>query len=305
MNMQLMKTTAIRVFGRSSLILRKYSPEILTGVGIIGIVSSAVMACRATLKVEYILDDLAEVKDHMEMAKEINDEYDDAAEKHDLIVVYTRTAVEFIKLYGPAVSLGIGSIGCILAAHGIMHKRNVALMAAYKAVEESFTNYRRRVVEEYGAAKDHMFRNGIYAEEVTETETDADGKKVKVKKTNELLDPNHVSQYARFFDESSPNWSKTPEYNLLFLRAQQNYANDLLKARGHIFLNEVYSMLGIPHSQAGAVVGWVISKDPTADNFVDFGIYDLTHPASREFVNGVERNILLDFNVDGVIYDLI
>jgi hypothetical protein len=98
----------------------------------------------------------------------------------------------------------------------------------------------------------------------------------------------------------NPNWQKNSEHNKLFLKCQQSYANDMLQARGHVFLNEVYSWLGLEHSKAGAVVGWVINSD--GDNFVDFGIFD---PGNSRFVNGQERSILLDFNVDGVIYDKI
>ena len=90
---------------------------------------------------------------------------------------------------------------------------------------------------------------------------------------------------------------------MLFLRTQQNYANDLLKARGHLFLNEVYSMLGIPHTSAGAIVWWTIGAG--GDNYVDFGIFTRDSQVVREFVNGYERSILLDFNVDGVIWDMI
>lgn len=109
-----------------------------------------------------------------------------------------------------------------------------------------------------------------------------------------------MSPYARFFDEASANWVKDPEINHIFVQCQQNFANNLLIARGHLFLNEVYDMLGIDRSSAGQVVGWVISGD--GDNFVDFGMFE-AH--SARFVNGYERSILLDFNVDGVVVDKI
>ena len=113
------------------------------------------------------------------------------------------------------------------------------------------------------------------------------------------------SEYARFYDCGNEGWTKDPEYNLMFLRQQQNYANEKLKVNGHLFLNEVYDMLGIPRSKAGQVVGWIYDeKNPNGDNFVDFGIYD-NKDGNRRFVNGYEATILLDFNVDGVIYDLI
>ena len=184
-----------------------------------------------------------------------------------------------------------------------MSKRNVALAGAYKLMETGFKDYRKRLVEEYGEDVDFQFKNGIKNESVTIIEEDEDGKKKKVKKTIQVADPNQHSVYSRFFDESCVNWEKNPEFNLTFLTCQQNYANNLLQAKGHVFLNEVYDMLGLPRSSAGAIVGWVLSKE--GDNFVDFGIYDLQSESARDFVNGYERTILLDFNVDGVIYDKI
>lgn len=303
--LELMKQSIKKTTGRTGLVLRKHSPEILMGVGIVGIVGSTVLACKATLKLEEVLYDAQHTLDTIDRTLEdemYEGRYGEEDAKKDKTIVYAKTAVELGKMYAPAISLGVVSVACLVGSHSIMKRRNVAVVAAYKAVEESFANYRRRVVEEFGKDKDEEYRYGIIRTEETVTETDENGKKTKVKKTVDTLDPNHISQYARFFDEGCSNWSKTPEYNMIFLKAQQNYANDLLKARGHVFLNEVYDMLGMERSQAGAVVGWVLDKD--SDNFVDFGMYN-GDERGRAFVNGYERSILLDFNVDGVIYDLI
>ena len=121
----------------------------------------------------------------------------------------------------------------------------------------------------------------------------------------DAVDPNMYSDYARIFDDGCTGWSKNAEYNLMFLKQQQAYANTLLKNNGYLFLNEVYDMLGIPRSKAGQVVGWIYDeKNPIGDNFVDFGIYDLYNEKARDFVNGYERSIVLDFNVDGNVWDL-
>jgi hypothetical protein len=303
--LSIMKATLTKVVGRSGLVLKKFSPEILIGVGIIGVVAGTVLACKATLKVDTVIDkaqsDLKKIKETHENPKTEN--YSEADYQKDLVTVYVQTGVKIAKLYAPAVMLGVASVSCLLGAHGIMKQRNIALVAAYRAIDGGFKDYRRRVVDELGQDKDYQFKTGIRQETVTEIEKDEHGKSIKVKKTVEKLDPNEYSTYARFFDEASLNWSKTPEYNKYFLKCQQNYANDLLKSRGHIFLNEVYDMIGVPRSQAGAVVGWVLGKDN--DNFVDFGMYNLDRMPARDFINGYERSILLDFNVDGVILDLI
>lgn len=301
------KQSVTKMTGRTGLKLKKYSPEILMGVGVVGIVGSTLLACKSTLKLEEVMDNakeqLEQIDHVVENPQNYTMEYTIEDAKKDKALVYVKTAVEFGKLYGPALLLGTASIGMILGSHNIMKKRNLAVVAAYKAAEESFANYRRRVVEEFGEEKDFAFKNGLIQKEETVTEKGPDGKNKKVKKTVDELDPNHTSQYARFFDDGSKNWGKNPEYNMLFLKAQQNYANDLLKARGHVFLNEVYDMLGIPRSQAGSVVGWVLNEEN--DNFVDFGMYNVNDVHARDFINGYESSILLDFNVDGVIYDLI
>lgn len=293
-----------RTAGRSGLLLKKFSPEILMTVGVVGVVASTVLACRATLKADEVLDDARGKLDKIHYAKEQiqGEAYSDSDYKKDLAVTYVQTGVEFVKLYGPAITLGVASIACILSSHNIMKKRNLALVAAYKAVEQSFSTYRQRVVDEFGAETDYAFKNGITRHKVEVTETDENGNEKTVEKFVDTIDPNQISQYARFFDEYSSEWSKVPDYNLMYVTAQQQHANDLLQARGHVFLNEVYDMLGIPRSSAGCIVGWV--KDH-GDNYIDFGIFNGDDAKKREFVNGYERSILLDFNVDGVIYDMI
>jgi hypothetical protein len=112
-----------------------------------------------------------------------------------------------------------------------------------------------------------------------------------------------LSPYARWFDDTCRAWTKDPEYNLMFLRAQQTYANDLLKAKGHLFLNEVYDMFDISRSSVGQIVGWIYNENnPVGDNFVDFGLYSLHN---KECINGLKRDFILDFNVDGIIIDKI
>ena len=186
-----------------------------------------------------------------------------------------------------------------------MQKRNAALSAAYLTVDKSFKEYKHRVIDRVGEEVEKEIRYGIKAEEVAETVVDEDRNETTVTETVKTMNPNLYSDYARFFDEASPYWQKDPEYNLMFLRPQQQYANDLLRAKGRFILNDVYDMLGIEKTKAGQIVGWVYNpENPNGDNFVDFGIYDMSKERVRAFVNGYEANILLDFNVDGIIWDL-
>ena len=306
--------TAKFAIGRGGLVLKKYSPEILTAAGVIGTVGSTVLACKATLKVEDILDE-AKKKSNLINAVhdgeiEVDAEYTDKDYSKDLLVNRTQTAVKLIKLYGPAISLGALSIAAILGGQHILRKRNVAVMAAYKLCEESFNNYRSRVKDELGEEKDRQFYYGMTEETVKEKVKSKDGKTKTVTKKVEKTPDHLCSQYARFFDEANPNWDKSPEQNMYFLKMVQNQMNDKLQARGHVFLNEVYDALGFERSEAGQFVGWIRNRDNTAmeasDGYIDFNIFDGKNYAKRAFVNGDERSILLDFNVDdGMIYDLI
>lgn len=315
-------TNLTRTFNRGVLQVKKHSPEILLVTGIVAGGAALVAACRATTKIESVL---AETKGNVAQVHEcaeageiaIQDgneirtvEYTEEDSKKDLTIIYARTAWKFAKLYGPAIGLGAISLTCILASHGIIHKRNTALAAAYTAVDSSFKDYRARVVERFGEELDRELKYNIKAKEVEEVVVQEDGAESTVKKTVTVIEDPYASQseYARCFTTGCTGWTKDAEANLTFLRRQEKWANERLQAVGHLFLNEVYEMLGIPHSSAGAVVGWIYdpkNPDHQGDNRVDFGIYNIHIPANRDFVNGWERSIWLDFNVDGVIYNLI
>jgi hypothetical protein len=266
------------------------------------------MACKATLKLDDILAESKETRDKIKEVAEnprYEKEYSPEDAKKDLTINYAQTAVKITKLYAPAVILGSASLGCLLASNDILRKRNAALSAAYMTVDKSFKEYRSRVAERFGEEVEKEIRYNIKAMEVETTVANEDGSETTVVEESKVMDPNLYSDYAKFFDEYSPNWQNDPEYNLMFLKAQQQYANDLLKAKGRLFLNEVYDMLGLERTKAGQVVGWVYNpENPTGDNFVDFGIYDMSKERVRAFVNGYEPSILLDFNVDGDVWSM-
>lgn len=258
-------------------------PTAFFALGVVGVVTSTVMACRSTLKLEATLEkyDIAP-----EYPEDENDEFRNRV----------RAGIAVAKLYAPAFIVGAASITMLTKSHSTLVKRNAALSAAYTALDNGFRDYRARVIEKYGPEEDDKFRYGH------ETETIKKGSKsTKV----DRFDPKTgASIYAKFFDEYNPNWGKDPEVSKVFLRHMQNYANDILHARGHLFLNEVYDMLGFDHTQPGAVVGWLLNEK--GDNYVDFGVFNGEDDERiRDFVNGREGVILLDFNVDGLIFDKI
>ena len=303
-----MKEKLMKTYKKVELKAIKHSPEILAGVGVVGVVGSLVLACKATTKLSDVLE---ESKEQLDKIKEVaadpayEEKYSQDDAKKDTTITYVQTAMKVTKLYAPSVILCASSLGCLLASNNILKKRNAALSAAYMTVDKSFKEYRKRVADRFGEEVEKEIRYNIKAEEITKVDENGNEVTEIVKIMDGTDDPNSYSDYARFFDESCAAWQNDAEYNLTFLKAQQQYANDLLKARGRLFLNEVYRMLGIDETKAGQVVGWVYNPDnPTGDNFVDFGIYNMQRERVRAFVNGYEPNILLDFNVDGVIWNL-
>ena len=297
-----------RNFNRVGLQLKKHSPEILMAAGIIGGVTSAVMACKATTKVDTIMAELNENMAKVEKAHNLADpkKYTDEDATKDTIIYHTQAAIKLAKLYAPAVAVGAISVVSILASNNIMRKRNVALAAAYATVDSGFKEYRNRIVERFGEELDRELKHNIKVETIKDVVVDEDGKETEVERTVEVANPNNHSTYARFYDDGCKGWSKDANLNLLTLRNIQNHCNDILRTKGHLFLNEVYDMLGIYRTREGQVVGWIYDeKNPVGDNFVDFGIYDKDDREKRRFVNGIERVILLDFNVDGPILNLI
>lgn len=298
---EIMKSVS-SVANKTVMKLKKHSPEILVVAGVVGAVASAVIACKATTKVGKITEEAKDMIDAIHDAEQngvtpAGETYTKEDAQKELAITYVQTGVKYAKLYAPAVILGSLSITSILASNNILRKRNVALGAAYAAIDKSFKEYRGRVIERFGEQVDHELKYNIKAKKFEEVETDPEtGKQKKVKKTVMVTDPNLQSDYAVYFDNKSRNYETNMDYNRMFLKAQQQFANDKLQARGHIFLNEVLDDLDLPRSPAGQIVGW--TKDGP-DGYVNFRILEV----ERETEDGRhEPALLLDFNVEGDIW---
>lgn len=267
--------------------LQKHSPLLLTSAGVIGLIGAGVLAAKATLKLEETLD---MGQDNLKWTKQSVANGD--APQQEVTKALVKNAIEIVKLYGVPVSLAVTSSVLILSGHNILSKRNAALVVAYKGLETAFNNYRGRVIEQYGAEVDSDFRLGLR----NETIEDENGKKKKV----QTLDRVSTSEYIFDFNPSNDNWVGNQEHNMFFLRGQQNILNDRLRAKGHLFLSEVLDNLGLDRTPASIVTGWIY--DPKGeiggegDNYVEFNIKDLWDS---------QGYILLDFNVDGTIFDKI
>ena len=290
MNIKTMSNVFTRTLGRTILKTKTVSPQILVATGVASVVATAVLASRATLKLEPIIDD---TNDYLRQANERAYASQIPLDRREVAYIYLRSAGKVAKLYAPALIVGGITITSILGSHSILQRRNVALMAAYGALETAYDTYRDRVRTLLGEESEREIFERVDHKEVTPATEEEEAVTV----------PRFGSPYAKFFDDASPYWKRFPGDNAMFVKVQQNWANEKLAARGHLFLNEVYEMLGLAHTKEGAVVGWLYQGG--GDNYVDFGLFDATDERKRAFVNGDEYSVLLDFNVDGVIFDKI
>lgn len=299
-----LKSSLTYGLNRGTLVLKKHSPEILLAAGIIGGIAAAVMAAKATKH----LDDAMEIH---RLNKEVADmvlrkaEEDESIEitKEEIVkqqaIVYIDTGVRLAKLYGPSIGLGVASIAAILYSHGIMKNRQVALVAAYNLLAEGYNAYRKQVIEKFGQEAEDELHANVIEKDIMSFGQVAKGEPYQ-----------SASIYARFFDESNPHFKRDRMLNKAFLLSEQNYANDLLTIRGYVFLNEIYERLGFPMTPYGQIVGWVLRspkqmEEEGRDGYIDFGIESPKNLVGREFLNETNPSVLLDFNVDGIVYDLI
>ena len=297
-------------FKRMGFGLKKHSPEILVVTGAVGVVGGVVAACVATPKAEKIISEAkAKIKEYEDLAAgkvDIPDNavYTDEDLKKDKLIVKAKTGAKLAAVYAPAAAIVFSSLALIFVSHNILSKRNAGIAAAYAAVSKGFDEYRNRVVEKYGKDVDDELKLGLKPRQVEETEKDENGKEKKVKKTISVADGNlGGSPYTFIFDsEHTMAYTGDNAYDMMELRMEQELANNLLKARGYIYLNEILDRLGLKTSKMGQVVGWVYNPDDNnADGFVDFGVREISIPNND---GELESKIVLDFNVQGNILDL-
>jgi hypothetical protein len=294
-------TSVAGKLGRPMLKLRKISPQIMFGAGVVGVVGAGVLACRATLKLDETLEkDVTRQLTIQQLTSDGAEGYE--AEKYDRHIAHAkaRLILDIAKLYAPAVGLTVVSIGLLTGSHVTLNRRNAAATAAYATLDQAYKRYRDGVIEKYGKGEDERFRHGVV--EVGETVTvDGDSKKTKVVKHERSAGR---SEYAQCFEESNVNWRPGGNANWFFLNAQEKYWNDQLQTIGYVFLNDVLKSLGLQETKAGQVVGWVAGENK-GDGYISFGIFENERSeAVRDFMTGAEDSIWLDFNVDGMVLDL-
>lgn len=302
--MKINTKTLRKSFKKAQLTVRKHSPEILMVAGVIGTVAGAVMACKETLELEDVLDECKQEKMELEEQYAMCEEYSEDALKKDQVKLTIKQAVKIVKLYAPSVIMEVTSIGVIFASNDIMRKRNASMAAAYATLNSMYKRYRQNVIESYGEEVDKDMRFGVKHEKVTEI--DEDGNKVKIDARIVDLDNTAlaISDYSRFFQMGCKGFdASSGRYNLLYLKGIQAMFNNKLIADGYVMLNDVYRELGFDTIPEGWSIGWVYDEtNPIGDNYIDFGLYEARNKNQRA-VNDWEPVILMDFNVDGNLYE--
>lgn len=299
--LSVVKAAVSSTTGRSLLKGQKHSPVILFAAGVVGFGATVVLASKATLKLDGVITEherkLGSVHDAHELNKLGKNDYTEKDLKHDKAALKLRFIKDVSKLYAPAAVVGIASVAALTGSHVILTKRNTGLMAAYATLDQSYKEYRKRVEERFGTDVDRELKYGV--EKADLAVVDEQTGEVAVQNTKFGKKP---SQYARIWSkDTSTSWSPQADYNLVTLRAHQSYANETLRLRGHVMLNDVYDMLGLDRTPDGFIVGWVKGN---GNDFIDFGIFD-REDRFIDFMTGREGAILLDFNVDGVVFDKI
>lgn len=309
-------TNVTRAFHKVGFTLKKHSPEILIVTGIVGVVTSAVMACKATTKLNDVVEKgKVAINDVHDKAADVEagivsaEEYTPEMQRKELTIAYAKTGVELVKLYAPAVTVGALSLTAIVGSNNILRKRNIALASAYAATEKLFKEYRGRVVDRFGREIDRELRYGIKEKEIEEVTANEDGSESVQKKTVKVIDDISHDEFSRIFDECNPNWVKDANKNKFFIMQVERFANQKLQTQGYLFLNDVYEALGFDKTSAGQVCGWTYNKrfDGESENCVSFGIFDdvYTNKAKAAFVNEYEKSVLLDFNHEGNILEYV
>lgn len=293
---------------------KKHAPIALITFGIGATTVGAYKLAKAVDKTEVIFDNHRAIRRDMDGRYDTNDEYNDLEYRSDRVSTLVHTGSSLAKTLAPSV--GILSLGVVstLAGYKVIRGRLVATTATLATVSTRFADYRSRVVEDVGIDKDMEYLTNTRIEKVKEKYVDEEGKTRT--KTVEVLKEGtgEYSPYSYIWSEDTSlqyQNNSNQFYNITFLKRAQDWANDHLRLRGHLFLNEVLDYLGLDRTFEGVTAGWL--WDPslsTGDQFVDFGIFDLSTgelmPKTKQmalFMNGQAEAVWLDFNVEGSIHE--
>ena len=297
--MNLVPKAVTRMGSRTLLKLNGSSPTLLVVAGVGGLVATAVLASKASRKLDPIIETHRIKREDIKTNSGREVFVSNRAEQKAILELYVETGTKLTKLYGPTLFIGTASVISVLGGHKILRGRQIATMAAYSGLLEQFQNYRKRIADTLG----EEVEKGIYEGARGEWKENPDHPGEY--QLTPVYDPDQPADYLRpWFDEFNNNWTRDPVANYLFLKGVQQHMNNRLAVKGHVFLNEVFDALGMERCSEGAVVGWVKHRSK-GDGYVDFGFMTSRDPVAIAFCNGAERSVRLNFNIDGVIWDQI
>lgn len=279
---------------------KERSPEALLVAGLVGVVTAGVLAVKASKNQAPVMENYRErmavvdsikacpVEDLTDELKAMTEREREALLVNESVKAKISLAADLAKVYMIPALIGAGSIACIVGGHWILRNRVKVLRVAFSGLSAAYSQYRKRVAAEVGEEKEQELATGEPVIKVN-----AEQQETSVLAENNAL---VISPYARFFNRDNVHWSKNQEDNLRFLEIRQKWANDRLRSRGFVFLNEIYHSLGFDETANGQLVGWWWRGE--GDNMIDFGIRKHVKMA-----DGRIEYLVLDFNVDGVVYD--
>lgn len=233
------------VFGAVKLALIKHAPTLLVAGGTTMLVAATGVAVKKSFT--YMDEDLVPYITEAAVI-EADEEKDEETKKADLTKAQKKFLVRTAKRYAPALGLMVAGVACIAAGHTMQMKRLAGLGAALALAEAD----KKDLLAELN-------------DEVPEPRTETvDGKTevVRTQQAGHLLPSEDFRN--RVFGPENKNWDPSPIVSRNFLDAVERHMNDKLRWQGHLFLNEVYSALGMPKTRLGAVMGWSRKADPDA-----------------------------------------
>lgn len=215
--------------------MAKRSPEILTGIGIAGMITTTVLAVKATPKAIRMLEVERDLK---KGASDWNE---------DISLTPIETVKATWKCYIPAVVTGTISIACLIGAGSVHTRRTAALATAYKLSETALSEYKEKVIETIGEKKEQIIKEKIDKDHVDKKPVSKS--EVIITKKGNTLCYDYLSD--RYF-ESDIDQIKKVENAL-----NKQILHDLC---GYVSLNEFYDELGLNHIGVGDDIGWNVDR---------------------------------------------
>lgn len=246
MNVQALTKAPVELFQKAKVFADKNSPSILTGLAVAGVISTTVMAIKATPKAEKLL---LEAK----IAKMDYIEYDKIAEHPEILLKDTPlpdlTALETLRIvgmtYGPTVLMGGATIGCILGANSINLKRNAALAASYALTSDTLRDYKAKTKELLGEKKEQKISDAVTGDKIKRTPVSTD-KLVRTGRGETLC-----------FEPWSGRYFLS---DIEYIRKIINDMNVMLINQSFITMNELYYALDLPETKIGDQIGWEVEN---------------------------------------------